>query len=152
MDSTVRTWIIETGENDYIYDEYPSAQVSVAVTADGRHIASGAEDGSLIMWQARGAIASVVPQRLSTVVSALRCYPTPSGSLVNVECELSRTGLVNVRVVDQLGREVARLADGELQPGVHHFAWDAQAFPAGIYHCRLQTMSERIVRQIVVVR
>jgi WD40 repeat protein len=151
-DSTVRTWIIETGENDYTYDEYPSAQLAVAVTADGKHIASGSEDGSLIMWQARGAISSVPPQSITAGASTLRCYPTPASSLVNIECELARSGVVDVRIVDQLGREVAMLADGELQSGAYHFTWNAEGLPAGIYHCRLQRASERIVRQIVVVR
>jgi hypothetical protein len=151
-DSTIRTWVLATGVNDYTYTSYPAAHISVAVSADAKYIASGTADGALILWNGRGAIASVESELNVAGSSTLRCYPTPSSSLVTIECELAQSGNVDMRIVDQLGREVAQLADGELQSGVHHFSWNAQTLPAGIYHCRLQTASERIVRQIVVVR
>jgi hypothetical protein len=151
-DSTIRTWVLATGVNDYSYSSYPAEHYSVAVSPDSRYIASGTADGALILWNARGAISSVAPQSLIQGTSTLRCYPTPSNSLVKIECELAQPGKVDLRIMDQLGREVAQLADGELQSGVHHFSWNAQALPAGIYHCRLQTATDRIVSQIVVVR
>jgi WD40 repeat protein len=150
-DSTIRTWVLATGINDYTYTGYPAAHSSVAVSADGKYIASITADGALILWNARGAIASVESQKYVAGSSTLRCYPTPSNSLVNIECELVRPALVDIRIMDQLGREVAQLADGELQSGTNRFTWDTQGVPAGIYHCRLRRSQEIVTVPIVLV-
>ena len=38
---------------------------------------------------------------------------------------------------DVLGREVARLVDGERTAGIHTVQWKAGSLPSGVYICRL---------------
>jgi hypothetical protein len=44
---------------------------------------------------------------------------------------------VDLRVYDVLGREVARLVDGERTAGPHTVQWNAGSLPSGVYICRL---------------
>ena len=40
---------------------------------------------------------------------------------------------------DILGREVARLVDGNMEPGYHEVQWNGRGFASGIYIARLVT-------------
>jgi WD40 repeat protein len=50
-DGTLKVWNVATGDNVYTYSEHPSPQSSVSVGGD--RIASGAADGSVIVWHLR---------------------------------------------------------------------------------------------------
>jgi len=54
--------------------------------------------------------------------------------------------MVRLTVYDMLGREVKRLADGELAAGSHSAVWDGtnsrgDKMPSGIYFYRLQVQT-----------
>jgi hypothetical protein len=76
-------------------------------------------------------------------------YPNPFNAISNFEFRISpaspegldgrgRANLsdVSLRVYDLLGREVAVLYSGTLQPGVYRREWDAGDFPSGVYFIR----------------
>lgn len=62
--------------------------------------------------------------------------PNPARGPVRVRYGLPHAAEVQVQVFDLLGREVARLHDGEAAPGWHTTAWDGIAAP-GLYVVRL---------------
>ena len=70
-------------------------------------------------------------------VSLALAGPNPVGRGGAVEVALPEGGPVTVSVFDLLGREVARLADGEMGAGRHTVALDAGALPSGVYVVRL---------------
>ena len=59
---------------------------------------------------------------------------------------------VRLDVVDALGREVALLHDGTLEPGSTSFGFDASGLPSGIYFARLRYDGRLITRRLVVTR
>jgi hypothetical protein len=62
---------------------------------------------------------------------------------------LSHTTL---RVYDILGRAVATLVDGRIQPGMHTVRWDASGSPSGIYVARLVSGKETMSRKLLLLK
>ncbi len=73
--------------------------------------------------------------------SLLQNYPNPFNPSTNIEYVLRRQATVTLRVFDLLGREVAVLASSRQPAGHHRVAWDASAFPDGVYYYTLHITS-----------
>jgi hypothetical protein len=67
-------------------------------------------------------------------------YPNPFNPSVTVAWSLPEHARVSVAVVDLLGREVARLYDGEAPPGPHAVRWDAPGYASGVYFVRASAL------------
>lgn len=65
-------------------------------------------------------------------------YPNPFNATTTITYRLSRPARVELKVYDLLGHEIAALADGHRDAGLHTETWDAGALPTGIYVCRLK--------------
>ena len=57
--------------------------------------------------------------------------PQPSAEIANEQ-------LVTLKVFDILGKEVATLVNGEMNPGRYTLQWNAENLPSGVYFYRLQ--------------
>ena len=68
---------------------------------------------------------------------AVRAYPNPSRGRLTLRLALPEASGVRVVLYDVLGREVAVVADGDHNAGVHELAVDASALPAGLYLYRV---------------
>jgi hypothetical protein len=66
-------------------------------------------------------------------------YPNPFNPSTNIEYRISKLGFVTLKVFDILGREVATLVNGELQPGSYHATFDASHLASGVYMYQLRT-------------
>lgn len=55
-------------------------------------------------------------------------------------------------VYDALGREVAILAEKQMQAGTEHYRWDSEKLPSGFYFVRLETLNGSLVQQVRLVR
>jgi photosystem II stability/assembly factor-like uncharacterized protein len=60
-------------------------------------------------------------------------YPNPFRSATNIRFALPRAEHVVLRVYDLMGREVDRLLDRPLAPGLHEVTWSGEGFAAGVY-------------------
>ena len=67
-------------------------------------------------------------------------YPNPFNSSTSIRFVLPSRSYVNLRIYDLLGRQVATVADGELQEGMHARQWQA-AEASGVYILRLEAQS-----------
>ncbi len=63
----------------------------------------------------------------------LQNYPNPFNPATTIGYDLPFSSIVELRVFDMLGREVALLVDGEQTPGHHQVQWDASQFSSGTY-------------------
>jgi hypothetical protein len=85
-------------------------------------------------------------------------YPNPFNPVtemtfyVRQDNILSYTSYTSLRVYDVLGRVVATLVDGRLQPGIHTVRWDASASPSGIYVARLVSGKEMMSRKLLLLK
>jgi len=71
-------------------------------------------------------------------------YPNPFNPISTIRYDLPQGGEVSLIVYNILGREVARLVDGYMEPGYHQVQWDGmnnsgRELPSGIYITRLVT-------------
>jgi len=76
-------------------------------------------------------------------------FPNPFNPTTTIEFSLPTRSLVKLTIHDLLGREVAIVVEGELDPGVHRYHWSASrtdrsdrsdgvGIPSGIYFYRLE--------------
>ena len=111
------------------------------------------------------------PQPLDVAVSGLRfggapgdenatpeepslwpAMPNPFLGATRLRYELPDAQHARVRVFDVLGREVARLADGEHEAGRHTLTFDGRGLSAGIYIVRMELADRAFTRQITLIR
>jgi len=59
---------------------------------------------------------------------------------------------VRVVIYDVLGREVARLVDGEMSAGYHRIVWNATHLPSGVYVCRFEAGTFQATRHMLLLR
>ena len=83
---------------------------------------------------------------------ALGAAPNPVRGTARISASLPEAGALRVTVLDLLGREVAVLADGQHEAGVHELALDASALPAGVYVVVLEAGAQRLTERVTVLR
>jgi hypothetical protein len=69
-------------------------------------------------------------------------YPNPfnPSTKIRFEVPLNKGGLkgvVSLKIYDVLGKEIAKLIDGQLSAGSYEISWNATNFPSGIYFYKL---------------
>jgi hypothetical protein len=86
-------------------------------------------------------------------------YPNPFNPETRIEYavggfRLRASGVSDVKlaVYDVLGREVAVLVDGELQPGNHEVQFDAAGLASGVYYYILRTDAGTLTRSMCLIR
>ncbi|MFB0515018.1 MAG: T9SS type A sorting domain-containing protein [Candidatus Neomarinimicrobiota bacterium] len=84
-------------------------------------------------------------------------YPNPFNPASTIRYDLPKGSDVSLVVYDILGREVARLVDGYIEPGYHQVQWDgknqySRIVPSGIYIARLVTLRYSKSIKMVLVR
>jgi hypothetical protein len=79
-------------------------------------------------------------------------HPNPFNPTTTVEFTLSSSQKATVRVLDVLGREVARLAEGNLYTGTHRFIWDGGRAASGVYFCVVESGAYRASVKMVLMR
>ncbi len=65
-------------------------------------------------------------------------FPNPFNLSTEIQFDLPEDAMVSLTVYDVLGREVARLVQGELPAGTHRARFDAGNLPSGVYFYRIQ--------------
>ena len=79
-------------------------------------------------------------------------YPNPFNPSTVIGFELPSTGMTRLEVFDVLGRRVAVLIDGRMDPGVHNIAFDASHLASGVYLYRLTHAQQTETRQMMLLR
>jgi hypothetical protein len=82
----------------------------------------------------------------------LQNYPNPFNPRTDIDFELRDRGLVTLLIVDVLGKGVATLVNGDLQPGKHRVSWDAGASPSGIYFAVLRQGNSSQMKKLVLTK
>jgi hypothetical protein len=79
-------------------------------------------------------------------------YPNPFNPTTEIEFELSRNGLVSLKVYDLLGREVAEFFNGMQTAGRHRVTFDGTGLASGVYLYRLVAGERTETRKMVLIR
>ena len=78
--------------------------------------------------------------------------PNPFNSSTVITFEIIEAGHTEVFVTDQVGRRVAQLQQGVLQPGVYSLLFDGRLLPSGLYFCILRTPTQQRVRRMQLIK
>ncbi|MFA5772991.1 MAG: T9SS type A sorting domain-containing protein, partial [Thermoplasmata archaeon] len=88
---------------------------------------------------------------LAMSYSLENAYPNPFNPSTTILFTIPHREYVTLKVFDMLGREVAALVDGELNPGEHSVVFDAKDLASGVYFYRLTagTFSETKPMEVI---
>lgn len=89
-------------------------------------------------------------EALSTL--RLSVAPNPAADGTTIRFDLPRAAKASVVIYDLLGREVSRLADGQLPAGPQALPLDTRTLTAGTYLVTLQSEQERLTQLLSVVQ
>lgn len=79
-------------------------------------------------------------------------YPNPFNPSTHIAFDLPARSFVSLEIYDLLGRRVATLADGVMEPGRHELNWDASGYASGMYLYRLKTETAVQTRKMVLMK
>ena len=79
-------------------------------------------------------------------------FPNPFNPSTSIEYSLPERMEVSVRVYSLLGQEVALLAHGTQEAGLHRVEFNAAGLPSGTYFCRLSGAAGTQIRTMVVIK
>lgn len=78
-------------------------------------------------------------------------YPNPFNPTTKIEYSVPKTEFVSIKVYDLLGREVAVLVNGKVQPGKYIYDFDASSLSSGVYVYRMSSASfDKTMRMILI--
>jgi hypothetical protein len=107
-----------------------------------------------VMLQPLGTTAEEEPASLPARAALLPNFPNPFNPTTTIRFTVPGGEPVRVvlEVYDLLGRRIAELVRGEVDPGVHSVVWDAAGMSSGVYHCRLTTDAQAQTHPMMLVR
>ena len=79
-------------------------------------------------------------------------YPNPFNPTTTVSYTIPASGFVSIKIFDVTGREVATLANGNEDAGVHTVRLDASTLSSGVYFYRLRAGNVVATRKMVLLR
>jgi hypothetical protein len=80
-------------------------------------------------------------------------FPNPFNPTTTIEFTVPVDGRAKLKIYDMLGREVARLFDGEAKADmVQQVKFDASAFASGTYFARLEFNGERLLTKMTLLK
>ena len=86
--------------------------------------------------------------------ASVRAFPNPFRPSVSIRFSMPAAQSVSVSVVDALGRDVKRVADGWMSAGPHEMKWDGRdergsRVAAGVYFLRVSRAGDIATRRVV---
>ncbi|MFO7614275.1 MAG: alpha/beta hydrolase-fold protein [Bacteroidales bacterium] len=79
----------------------------------------------------------------------LAVYPNPVFNQLNLTYHVTQPGMVNIRILDQQGRQVAEVLNAYQERGTHQKAWRMGSQAAGLYLIRMQTANTVMTKKII---
>jgi hypothetical protein len=120
-----------------------SSSIAPTVTIDGIVVATS--------WS--GIVSSV--HNISSIVEKFTLsqnYPNPFNPTTNIQFKVASKEFVKLNVFDILGKEVAVLVNGILQPGTYEAKFDGSMLSSGVYFYRLQTESYTETKSMTLIK
>ncbi len=79
------------------------------------------------------------PEEIPQSITLHPNYPNPFNPSTTIRCTLHEPDVVELTVLDMLGRKIEVLFQGELQAGSHTFRWSPSGVASGLYIYALST-------------
>ena len=95
---------------------------------------------------------AAVSMALPAETSLKQNYPNPFNPSTQIRFALMKSSHVILAVYDMLGRQVAELADEQMDAGYHSLTWNADNVSSGVYIYRLSADNFVQVKRMVVIK
>ena len=79
-------------------------------------------------------------------------YPNPFNPVTKIKYGLPKNGYVKLTIYDELGKEVAVLADGYAQANTYEAVFDATNLPSGVYYYKLEAEGFSDTKKMVIIK
>lgn len=84
-------------------------------------------------------------------------YPNPFNPSINISFRLHKPGIVNISIIDILGKNIKSIINKELNSGYHKFNWNGenkngQQVSSGIYFFIVETQNTMFSNKIILIR
>ncbi|NOS85868.1 MAG: T9SS type A sorting domain-containing protein [Ignavibacteria bacterium] len=79
-------------------------------------------------------------------------YPNPFNPVTKIRYGLPKNGTVKLTIYDELGKEVAVLADGYREANTYEAVFDATNLPSGVYYYKLEADGFSDTKKMVIVK
>jgi aminopeptidase N len=79
-------------------------------------------------------------------------YPNPFNPSTKIKYQIADAGIVNLRIYDVLGNEIATLINKEMQAGSYEVEFDASNLPSGIYYYTLNAGEFTQTRKMILLK
>lgn len=156
FDRRQRDWVEEVVDLDRFIGS--TIRVRFRMASDGYVGGDGiyVDDVRVLIWRMQPS--GVVADELPSGIRLLQNYPNPFNGQTRIRFELPNgsgpavTVPVTLRVYDLLGRERMLMLRAPLPGGVHEVAFDAAAFPSGVYFYQLICGDVALTRPMLLLR
>lgn len=79
-------------------------------------------------------------------------YPNPFNPSSKIKFQISKSGLVSLRVYNLQGSEISDLVNERLYPGKYEVKFDGSNLPSGVYLCRMKTSDYLFSRKLILLK
>jgi len=79
-------------------------------------------------------------------------YPNPFNPSTNIKFDVPKSGVVNLKIYDMLGREVNTLVNGFRNAGTYEVNFNAGNISSGIYFYRLQYNGLVMTKKLMLIK
>lgn len=79
-------------------------------------------------------------------------YPNPFNPVTKITFDIPKSSFTEIKVYDNLGREVATLISQQLKPGSYETEWNASNYPSGVYYYKLVSSDFSTTKKMVLVK
>ena len=139
--------VVQTGSDSTyttVFQAFPKKLTAVFANP------AGFSDSSV--WAPFGGDVSVEEGGIPAEFALGQNYPNPFNPTTNVELRVATRALVQVRVFNVLGVEVATLVNEIREPGVYVVRWNASTLSSGIYLCQMKAGAFVQTRKMVLMK
>jgi len=117
------------------------ATTSVQVVLDGINIRTKWPTGTT-------SVKSISSEIVPLSIELMQNFPNPFNPTTTIRFALPSSEMVTLKVFDVLGREIAKIAEGQFEAGMHELRFDARQLSSGIYFYSLEAGSHREIKKM----
>ena len=135
----------------YIFVSPDGALVTI-VAQDANPATSGTINVSDVSWVLPIAVSVPIAEGVPEQFALEQNYPNPFNPSTSITYQVSKAGLVTIKVYNLLGQEVTSLVNEEKVPGTYRVTWNAEGIPSGVYFYTMNSSSFAATRQMILLK